>query len=330
MLFASTLRALVAPRRFVPFVLVGGPLLLAQARLSSHPLALWLGILMLAAFLLFGPFLWRLCGPNGPLWLRGLGLLGFGIAGAVLIFGIGHVLAGLAGRGSSFMTADESLWIVLAMFWVGGWGLGRDIDNEIRLAATAKQLERAELLAIRAHLDPHFLFNTLNAIAEWCREDGKVAEEAILQLSQLLREVLAGIRAPLWPLARELEIVRGLFALHRIRDPGAWQLVESVDAAALEWPVPPMVLLPLAENAMKHGPSAGNRGDVGLRVIAGGGGLRVEIENPGAFAGPREGGEGLSLTKKRLEAAFGGAASFSIRGEAARTVATVVIPERAA
>ena len=58
------------------------------------------------------------------------------------------------------------------------------------------------------HLDPHFLFNTLNAIAEWCREDGEVAERAVLQLSAMLRTVLAGVRAPTWPLAEELELVR--------------------------------------------------------------------------------------------------------------------------
>ena len=47
--------------------------------------------------------------------------------------------------------------------------------------------ERAQLLALRAHLDPHFLFNTLNAIAEWCRQDGEIAERAVLQLSSMLR-----------------------------------------------------------------------------------------------------------------------------------------------
>src|SRR4030095_12586183 len=52
--------------------------------------------------------------------------------------------------------------------------------------------ERAELLALRSPLDPHFLFNTLNAIAEWCREDGEIAERAVMRLSAMLRTVLAG------------------------------------------------------------------------------------------------------------------------------------------
>ena len=97
----------------------------------------------------------------------------------------------------------------LALFLVGGFGLGRDIWFEDRLAraearavALAREAERAQLLALRAHLDPHFLFNTLNAIAEWCREDGETAERAVLRLSAMLRTVLgrrARRRPGRWP-----------------------------------------------------------------------------------------------------------------------------------
>ena len=75
-----------------------------------------------------------------------------------------------------------SLLVEVALFWVGGWGLARDIDFEENLRkerARARELlrekEHAELMALKSHLDPHFLFNTLNAIAEWCRADGRVA-----------------------------------------------------------------------------------------------------------------------------------------------------------
>ena len=88
--------------------------------------------------------------------------------------------------------------VCLALFLVGGWGLARDIWFERRLARAeaqvvglAREAERAQLMALRTHLDPHFLFNTLNAIAEWCRQDGETAERAVLQLSAMLRTVLA-------------------------------------------------------------------------------------------------------------------------------------------
>jgi len=92
------------------------------------------------------------------------------------------------------------MFVSLALFLVGGWGLARDIDLDARLRAAetravelTRAAEAAELLALRAHLDPHFLFNTLNAIAEWCLKDGAVAEEAVLKLSAMLRTLLDGV-----------------------------------------------------------------------------------------------------------------------------------------
>ena len=84
------------------------------------------------------------------------------------------------------------------------WVLGRDIELSSELAAEARRAasltraaEDARLIAIRQHLDPHFLFNTLGAIAEWCREDPVVAERALLELSAMLHTLFEGIRAPL-------------------------------------------------------------------------------------------------------------------------------------
>src|SRR4029077_13534367 len=128
--------------------------------------------------------------------------------------------------GQTLLTAPTSVVVFLALFLVGGWGLGRDmwLENELaragaRATLLAREAEGAQLLALRSHLDPHFLFNTLNAIAEWCREDGETAERAVLQLSAMLRTVLEGVKIPTWPLARELELARTLFALHLLRDP---------------------------------------------------------------------------------------------------------------
>lgn len=87
-----------------------------------------------------------------------------------------------------------------------------------------------------------------------------------------------------------------------------------------------MVLLPLAENAIKHGPAAGHRGEIRLLVEPRGESLRVVIDNPGPFAGRREGGEGIAMAQKRLALAYGGRARCEVRGEGDRTVAEVVIP----
>lgn len=215
----------------------------------------------------------------------------------------------------------------------GRLGLARDIDLEEHLRrerARAEALEReadhAQLLALRSHLDPHFLFNTLNAIAEWCRADGVVAEKAIVQLSGMLRTMMTGIHATTWPLAKELELVDALFALHTIRDPSIFSLRRVVPDPVPDVEVPPMLLLPLAENAMKHGPLAGHRGEVSLEIEVKGGVVVVRLGNPGRFTGPRDGGSGLPIVRKRLALAYGDRASMTVEPDGDRTRATVLVP----
>jgi two-component system, LytTR family, sensor histidine kinase AlgZ len=217
---------------------------------------------------------------------------------------------------------------------VGGWGLGRDIGFEERLlaekargVALAREAELAHLLALRSHLDPHFLFNTLNAIAEWCREDGEVAERAVLQLSEMLRTVLSGVKAPSWPLEKELELVRTLFSLHQLRDPNLFTLKDGSPRPAPSIDVPPLLLLPLAENAVKHGPASGHRGEIRLDVASVNGALELVLDNPGPYRGPRAGSHGLPTVEKRLQLAYGGAARLSIGASAGdRTAVRLSLP----
>jgi LytS/YehU family sensor histidine kinase len=224
--------------------------------------------------------------------------------------------------------------VSVALFWVGGWGLARDVDLEENLhrareraAALEKEAEHAQLLALKSHLDPHFLFNTLNAIAEWCREDGETAERAILELSSMLRTVMAGIKETEWPLAKEIALSESLFDLHRIRDPQRFTYEKRYDAIP-DLMVPPMLLLPLSENAMKHGPAAGHKGNVTLAVRTQNGAVVIEIENPGAYAGPRAGGSGLSIVEKRMRLAFGTRAKVDLRAtdDGKRTRARITLP----
>ncbi len=245
----------------------------------------------------------------------------------------GYVLPKLLRMGPTFLTQPVNLAVCGALYLVGGWGLGRDIGFEESLArerAKAARLqleaEQAQLLALRSHLDPHFLFNTLNAIAEWCRTDGAVAEAAVLKLSAMLRSVLAGVRSATWPLERELELLRTLFDLHLLRDPELFQLSVEVAPGLGEVPVPPLMLLPLAENAVKHGPAAGHRGRISLVLAARDNELVFTLENPGASKGPRPGSTGLPTVERRLALAYGGAARFSLESAEGRTRVTVTLP----
>ncbi len=111
-----------------------------------------------------------------------------------------------------------------------------------------------------------------------------------MQLSSMLRTMMTGISAKTWPLAKELELASALFAMHQIRDPSLFTVRLEVPDPIPEVDVPPMLLLPLAENAMKHGPLARHKGEVVLRVTIERDLVRIELSNPGSFRGPRDGG----------------------------------------
>lgn len=337
----STVRALLVPRRAIPIALVVVPMTIIQDAYSRDPGAVPIALLLCGSFLLVAPVSWRALFPlDKPIAAGALPrVLLYAAIGVAVVLGVGWVLPHVLGLGPTFMTTSPSLAVCLALFWVGGWGLARDIDLEIHLRrararaeALAREADHAQLLALKSHLDPHFLFNTLNAIAEWCRSDGLVAERAILQLSSMLRTMMTGIGTTTWPLAREIELVDALFALHAIRDPSLFRVEREVDASLAGVEVPPMVLLPLVENAMKHGPLARHKGVVrfvvkeGAAEAAGPPPIDVEISNPGAYKGPRAGGSGLPIVEKRLALAYGKAARFTIEADGDRTRSRVLLP----
>jgi hypothetical protein len=312
--WSSTLRALAAPRRLVPIVLVAAALTLVQlaysddARVGLVPVAMTLG------FVLLGPASWRL---HGALFVAGA---------ALVVAGAGIALPRALDLGPTFLTDAGSLAVAAVLYLAGGWGLGRDIELE-------RDLERSQLHALRAHLDPHFLYNTLNAIAEWCRQDPLQAEEAIVRLSAMLESVFTGLETRRWPLMRELAVVDDLVALHRVRDPGALSLVHRIEGPADDVELPPLVLLLLAENAVKHGAQKGHRGPLELTVTVEETVVRVVLENPGPYragagnGGGGGGGRGLVLLRRQLDAAYGpGRARVALTGEGARTRATLTLP----
>ncbi|WP_394846958.1 histidine kinase [Pendulispora brunnea] len=332
----ETTRALLAPKRLVPVLLVAIPLIIAQGRFSDDPLAVSLAIVDCLAFVLIAPLAWRVLVPDdGSPRRRILGLLAYAGLGTGVVVTLGVAVPQLLSMRLTFLTTAPSLFVSVALFLVGGWGLGRDIGLEAslsreraRAAALAREAESAQLLALRAHFDPHFLFNTLNAIAEWCRDDGETAERAILQLSSMLRTILQGVRSPTWPLSKELELMKALFSLHLIRDPAAFSLTWDVDEAAAETKVPPMVLLPLAENAVKHGPAAGHRGEIAVRVHLDAGAVLFSLENPGAYRGARPGSEGLPIVERRLAVAYGNTVKLDMASLGERTRAQLRLPTK--
>jgi len=323
----------MAPRRLVPISIVVTPMVVLEWKLSGADGAL-LALLILGGFVGFGPASYRALfpveGPQGPRYLRAFVFLCVALA---YTFCFGMVLPRLLGVGWSLMSDPITLYTAPPLFWAGSWALGRDLEWEasleraqFRYAALEREAQRAQLLALRTHMDPHFLFNTLNAIAEWCRDDPAVAERATLQLSAMLRTMLTGVKASSWPLQRELELAEQLLELHHWRDPDRFTYEVTADPEAAAVPVPPLLLLPVVENAIKHGPAAGHGGTVSLRIRMKDGALCVEVENPGVYAGPRDGGEGIPMVRERLRLAYDGAATMTMHTEGGTTLARLQLP----
>lgn len=324
---------MTSTRRAVPILAVALPLLTAQS--SFH--TLWtfgVGGAMIASTLVAAPVSYRMLfgeHARGALIIRLAAYVGIAMA---LIAMTGVALPFVVGLRSSFLTSPSSLVISLGLFLVCGFGLGRDIELEAHLArekARVRELEReaqhAQLLALRSHLDPHFLFNTLNAIAEWCRSDGEAAERAIIELAAILRAVMDGVRTPTWPLRRDIELARALGRLYSIRDPQRFVYEEDIDETVLEWEIPTMITLPLIENAWKHGPAKGHRGAVRFTVERKSPEeLCIRVRNSGPYRGRRQGGEGIATIERRLTLTYGARARLHIESVGNDTSVVLCLP----
>ena len=188
----------------------------------------------------------------------------------------------------------------------------------LRLAVEAKD---AELRALRAQVHPHFLFNALNAVRALIDEDPARARDAVTRLSRLLRHTLRASEQPRVPLADELDATRDYLALEAVRFEERLRVTVRVEGETEGVNVPPLVLLTLAENAVKHGiaPSAAG-GEVALVVTNVGGVLRLAVTSPGALGPATGGGLGLRNTRARLALDYGPAATLHVGDDGAGAV----------
>ncbi len=183
----------------------------------------------------------------------------------------------------------------------------------VRLVRRYEERERllaqAQVQALKAQLNPHFLYNTLNAVSEFAYKDAAIAERLITMLSDLLRLSFAGGDAPKVPLADELAFVRRYLDIQQLLLEDRLQVRYAFDTAALDAQVPNFILQPLVENAVVHGISrraATGHIELGARVADGVLSLWVADDGPGlAGASPRRHGIGLSHTRARLSQLYG-------------------------
>ncbi len=212
-----------------------------------------------------------------------------------------------------------------AMMVVGGLVAARARSEELREASQAEaQVAKNQLLQSQIH--PHVLFNALNGLAELVHKDARAAENAIRHLSDLLRRILVASEHMRLPLGEERMIVADYLALESIRLGNrlriTWEWDEGLDSIE----VPPLLLQPLVENAIKHGiaPSIPG-GDLILRARAKDGAIFLEVWNSGQPF-PINGnsiGIGVKNLRSRLALHFGGGARLSIGPSGQGTLACI-------
>jgi len=163
---------------------------------------------------------------------------------------------------------------------------------------------RAQSLALRAQLSPHTLFNSLNTIAALIPEQPALAEETVQRLSRLLRRILSALEQEYWTLAEEFDLIRDLLETERVRfgDRMSFRLDLPDEEAART--VPPLLLLPLVENSLKHG-FRPKIGACALEVIASGNRILIRDNGVGRAEASEE-GVGLRNVRQRMEARGGG------------------------
>jgi two-component system, LytTR family, sensor kinase len=223
-------------------------------------------------------------------------------------------------------------WGIIAVVHVHAYYRG-ERDRELRALHAEARLADARLQLLSMQLHPHFLFNTLNAVAELVHENPATAERMITGLSQLLRETLDSGGVDLVPLERELELTSRYLDIQRSRfgDRLSAHIERQGDVSRALVPI--FILQPLVENSIKHGIGAHRfAGSVSIRARREADRLVMEVEDDGPGIDPTaiQAGIGLSNTRERLRALYGDTHVFDVaRSATGGACVRIVVPFQA-
>jgi two-component system sensor histidine kinase AlgZ len=232
-----------------------------------------------------------------------------------------HFTALLAAGSVLYVLSASFYYVVLAVE-----ARRRAEQQTLELAVLARE---AELKALKAQVHPHFLFNSLNSISALTASDPARAREMCILLAEFFRKSLALGERPSVSLDEELAVARTYLAIEGIRFGSRLAVEEKVDAAGRACRLPPLLLQPLVENAIRHGIATRTEGGV-LRLEASTDGdkLRLLVENPFDPDSPSRKGVGLGLAnvRQRLHARYGEKARLDAERAPDRFRVTVLLP----
>lgn len=209
----------------------------------------------------------------------------------------------------------------------------RFANQQMETARLNERLSKAQLDALRHQIEPHFLFNALNAVASLVRENrNDDAVGMIAGLSDLLRHLLRDSRRQQVPLREELELLEKYMAIQKARFSDRLHFEQNVPANLLLAQVPSLLLQPVVENSLKHGiAKRAQGGRVRIAAARENGNLTLRVYNDGPELSPdwktASSGVGLSNLQSRLEGLYGNRFEFELENAASGGVeAKVSIP----
>lgn len=309
-----------------------GALIRVPTSLSwSQSLSVAVPMCMFYAFVCLTP--WYLCRafPLGSARVGRLLInqLGAAILACALWIGLARLLAFAMDLGPQLNPAIPQLMVVGLLLYPMSVALHYALLAVEASREAALQARDAELRALKSQINPHFLFNCLNSISALTSTDPARARDMCVLLSDFLRKTLGlGERESIsW--REELELARTYLDVEQVRFGARLQVEMHVDDDCADCQVPPLVLQPLIENAIKHGIATMVEGGiVRLEGHIENGRLAVRVENsfdPEAPS-PRRHGLGLRNVRSRLQTRFGDAAHLQLAAENNRFRAEMVFP----
>jgi two-component system LytT family sensor kinase len=203
-------------------------------------------------------------------------------------------------------------------------------DHSIRAEELLTLTARAELDAMRAQIRPHFLFNTLNSIHSFVRDDPEKAEQVIEQLSALMRSVLSSPDEDLITLQYEMDTVRNYLSIEYARYGERLKYEIQVPEALSGWKIPPFSVQPLVENVIKHAVDAQFEPvNLVIKAVDSSSKLIIEVVDDGP--GLLDVKEGLGLAtkniKERLDRLYGSEANLGLQtNHSGGVTATLCVP----
>jgi len=279
----------------VPFVLRKRKLIISNILLAI--LILWVFMMLYS----YGAYVWRLLGIQVHVYTA---LRDFSDVKAVLENQMGYSMGG-----------------------VFFFGITRHIYNYIKLKQATQQLriekQAAELNYLKSQTNPHFLFNTLNNIYSLSRDKSDLAPESILRLSKILRYMLYETGGAYISIEQELKIMHDYIALEKLRYDDSLRINFNNDIEDMKQALPPLLLIPLVENAFKHGVSeTRNQPFVDIHLSVNNRQLVFVVKNSSEKF-PEEGGIkeniGLSNLRRQLELLYTDFNLSAVQGDAVFT-----------